>query len=43
MAMAQRTVTHVSFVDDNVVERCFHTDAITSTPKYFDTLFRAFH
>jgi hypothetical protein len=38
MAVAQRTVTHVSFVDGDVVERGFHSDAIT-TPTYFYTVY----
>jgi hypothetical protein len=38
MAVAQHTVTHVSFVDGDDVERCFHTVAIT-TPTYFDAVY----
>jgi hypothetical protein len=38
MAVAKRSVTHVSFVDGDVVERYFHSDAIT-TPTYFDTVY----
>ena len=38
MPVAQSTVTHVSFVDGDVVERGFHSDAII-TSTYFDTVF----
>jgi sulfur relay (sulfurtransferase) DsrF/TusC family protein len=41
MAVAHRTVTHVFFVDGGVVERGFHSDAIT-TPNYFDTVYSVF-
>jgi len=38
MSVAQRTVTHVSFVDGVIVERGFYSDAIT-TPTNFDTVY----